>query len=562
MEIVPNEASGVLKFECPKCSKRLKAPEKLSGKKLSCPHCGASILVPGVVKSVAMEDDWLELDQPSVAKEPVIDDAYTNTDAGANPYQELNLEPVSKNPQAKQPSKGGESKKVSIFDDDLPDLAPIDFPEPESAPPATTSKSKTTGQAPPVKNSQETSASSILDSLDDDIPLAPLAPPKKNAGQKTISSSALEDLMLESEALIKTSDLDVGDEFSFKCKVCGTSLYVRESQIGTLARCPDCYSESVVPKPTIKPKKVGSVRVRENADVALAPVDAKSIRDPKGSKAESEIILERAKVEIDKEKEDLEGIQGSFDSKRWITLVFWFLQDPSIIIVSIVLSGVCAIWMAAVGWIPEALELEGAGASMARAAVFFIPFIPLVGACLLLGLSIFMMVANQLKRIDDWPFSRIGDSLGELFMFLSAIAIASVPGGMIGLPLNSLLGGILGTVACSFVSIWILFPLFFLSMANNNRITEPFSKVVFDSLKGRADAWGAMYLQTMLVFAGFFVIINLAMQPGLIGEVILGLSLPMFIFFCMNQYGLLAGRLSDVTELGFEGDFSQDNENE
>ncbi|MCU0720251.1 MAG: hypothetical protein MUC83_11150, partial [Pirellula sp.] len=216
----------------------------------------------------------------------------------------------------------------------------------------------------------------------------------------------------------------------------------------------------------------------------------------------------------------------------------------------------------AVSWIPQALQLEGTGASIASAAEFFIPFIPLVGSCLLLGLSIFMMVANQLKRIDDWPFSRIGDSLGELFMFLGAIAIASVPGGIIGLPLNSLLGGILGTVACSFLSIWILFPFFFLSMANNNRLTEPFSRVVFDSLKGRADAWGAMYLQTMLAYAGFFVIINLAMQPGLLGEVILGLSLPIFIFFCMNQYGLLAGRLSDITELGFEGDFSQDHEDE
>jgi hypothetical protein len=38
--------------------------------------------------------------------------------------------------------------------------------------------------------------------------------------------------------------------------------------------------------------------------------------------------------------------------------------------------------------------------------------------------------------------------------------------------------------------------------------------------------------------------------------------LPLFVFFVMNQYGLLAGRLSDITELGFEGDFSQDNSEE
>ena len=558
---MPNEASGVLKFECPKCSKRLKAPEKLVGKKLSCPHCGASILVPGVVKTAVMEDDWLELDKPTITKKPIIDDDSNIDDSTPAASQELSLEPASKEEVPKPNSKSNLNKTVSIFDDDLPDLAPIVFPEPPSAPIAPTANVKSSSKGP-AKTPQDNAGSSILDSLEEDIPLAPLEPPKKGPSQKTVSRSALDDLMLESEALIKTSDLDVGDEFTFKCKVCGTTLYVRESQIGTLARCPDCYSESVVPKPTVKPKKLGNARLRENADVSLAPVDAKSVRDPKGSKAESEIILERAKVELDKEKEDLDAIQGSFDSKRWVTLIFWFFQDPSIVIVSIVLSGVCAVWMAAVSWIPKALQLEGMGASITSAAVFFIPFVPLVGSCLLLGLSIFMMVANQLKRIDDWPFSRIGDSLGELFMFLGAIAIASVPGGIIGLPLNGLLGGILGTVACSFLSIWILFPFFFLSMANNNRITEPFSRVVFDSLKGRPDAWGAMYLQTMLAFAGFFVIINLAMQPGFIGEIALGLSIPVFIFFCMNQYGLLAGRLSDITELGFEGDFSQDHEDE
>ncbi len=482
--IVPNEASGVLKFECPKCSKRLKAPEKLAGKKLSCPHCSASILVPGLAKTSSVEDDWLALDLPATSTSAASESESIDEEIPSLEPIEKPTDSDSKKDYSKAATGAVPKKSVSIFDDDLPDLAPIEFPEPTAATPAAAAPAPSVKASTP-KVPQKAPQPSILDSLDDDIPLAPLEPPKKGAPQQTVSRSELDDLMLESEALIKTSDLDVGDEFSFKCKVCGTSLYVRESQIGSLTRCPDCYSESIVPKPAVKPKKLGSVRVREGADVALAPVDAKSVRDPKGSKAESEIILERAKVELDKEKEELDGIQGSFNSKRWITLIFWFLQDPSLIIVSIVLSVVCAIWMTAVTWIPKALELEGTGAAIAGAAVFFVPFIPLVGSCLLLGLSIFMMVANQLKRIDDWPFSRIGDSLGELFMFLAAIAIASVPGGIIGLPLNSLFGGVLGTISCSFLSIWVLFPFLFLSMANNNRITEPFSKVVFDSLKGR-----------------------------------------------------------------------------
>ncbi|XZE22120.1 hypothetical protein SH449x_002036 [Pirellulaceae bacterium SH449] len=499
-----------------------------------------------------MEDDWLEMAPPPPPPESSLPlESPSKKDSGV---------PV-------QPSK--KSTATSIFDDDLPDLAPLDFPTetPVSATKSPPSKSQPAPEQPAKSKPSEGpgTSKSILDSLDDDIPLAPLPTESKKAAtesKKPATKSALEDLMLESEALIKTSDLDVGDEFSFKCKVCGTLLYVRESQIGKMTRCPDCYSESLVPKPNARPKNLGSARIRETSSMSLAPVDAKSVRDPKAGRAESEVILERAREELDKQKEDLDGIQGSFDSKRWISLIFWFCQDLSLVIVTIVLSIVCALWMLAVSWIPEALELTDQMAGMVRGIVFFVPSIPLVGSCILLGLSIFMMVANQLKRLDDWPFSRIGDSLGELFMFLASVSIAAVPGGIIGLPLNSLFGGVLGTIVFSFLSIWILFPFFFLSMANNNRITEPFSRVVFDSLKGRADAWGAMYLQTMLAYGGFFVLINFAMQPGLIGEAILGLMLPLFVFFVMNQYGLLAGRLSDITELGFEGDFSQDTSEE
>jgi hypothetical protein len=40
--------------------------------------------------------------------------------------------------------------------------------------------------------------------------------------------------------------------------------------------------------------------------------------------------------------------------------------------------------------------------------------------------------------------------------------------------------------------------------------------------------------------------------------VLCGLTLPFFILFIFNQYGLLAGRISGLTDLGFTGDFSED----
>ena len=87
---------------------------------------------------------------------------------------------------------------------------------------------------------------------------------------------------------------------------------------------------------------------------------------------------------------------------------------------------------------------------------------------------------------------------------------------------------------------------------------EPFSKSVFDSMKTRVDAWGAMYFQTMLAVFGIFVTMAMAMMPGIVGEVLCGLTLPFLILFIFNQYGLLAGRISGLTDLGFTGDFSED----
>jgi hypothetical protein len=61
-----------------------------------------------------------------------------------------------------------------------------------------------------------------------------------------------------------------------------------------------------------------------------------------------------------------------------------------------------------------------------------------------------------------------------------------------------------------------------------------------------------------MAIAGLFVVYAIGYVTNSMITAVFGLLLPLGLFFIANQYGVLAGRISDITSLGFEGDFSQD----
>jgi hypothetical protein len=62
------------------------------------------------------------------------------------------------------------------------------------------------------------------------------------------------------------------------------------------------------------------------------------------------------------------------------------------------------------------------------------------------------------------------------------------------------------------------------------------------------------------MIACLFILFGIAVITTPMTSALLGLAIPFGLFFIANQYGILAGRVSDITHLGFEGDFSQDDE--
>ena len=211
--------------------------------------------------------------------------------------------------------------------------------------------------------------------------------------------------------------------------------------------------------------------------------------------------------------------------------------------------------MAAMGTL---IKLEGAQVFIARLAILVVFCLPIVGAICLCGIAILTMGANRANRVKEWPFLRLSESLGECTMVIASVIAASIPGGILGALCRSLNAHPMIPLASILLGIWAMTPILLLCMIDNSSIFEPYSKAVLDSIKSNGEAWGAMYMQTAMAFAAYFLFVVLTSMQRPIGDFLAGLLMPLACFFVFNQYGVLAGRISHVTEMGFEGDFSGD----
>jgi DNA-directed RNA polymerase subunit RPC12/RpoP len=492
-----SQTNPPLSFHCPQCNKKLKAPESLIGKRVECPKCKARVLVPGLKPESNDADDWLALDGPAAKSDGPADKVSPAKPAAAPPP----------NPSTSPPIEG---PGQSVFDEDLPELTPfIESPAP--------------------------------------------AVPILGAG----FGEALEQLSRDDAALKEYFQPPQEEEFSFPCKVCGTLLYANVSRIGSMTRCPDCHSEFSIPSRPAK-KKVATFKIDDAvADVRLAPLERKDPSAKQAESAKTKQMLERAAIEVDREREETGAVAVAFDSKRWLSLIFGFLRDPGLIAVAVVLGIFAAVTFYAMHAVGR-IEMSESLLWVVRGGIFVLLGVPTLSAVLLSCLVILPMAANRTTRVEEWPFGRLGEAMGEVIMGVTAMAIAAIPGGILATMLMAVGAPQIISEVLVLLSMWGLTPILLLSMIDNNSTMEPISKSILKSLSARPDAWGAMYFQTGIAIACLFVLFAMAVVTGPITSACFGMAFPFTMFFIANQYGLLAGRISDITELGYEGDFSED----
>jgi hypothetical protein len=347
------------------------------------------------------------------------------------------------------------------------------------------------------------------------------------------------------------------EDFTFPCKVCGTLIYATVSRVGKMTRCPDCHSEFSVPaKP--KKKKAPELRLDDQvADVKLAPVEGPGIRENALGTTKTKEMLDKAAVALQTEREEIDPVTMNFDSRRWMRMIFGFLRDPGVLIVTIVLGILTGIWLYSIDAVGHS-DMSPLKIGLTQMVIFGVFFIPITWSILMLMLAILPMAADQKPRVEDWPFGRLFETFGEVMMIVVAAALASVPGGIVASALSSLIGISFISGVLVLLSICAFTPILLLGMIDNGRITGAISKEVIQSISLKQDAWAAMYFQTGGAFFLLAVLGGIARMTAPAAYFVFGAMIPFLCFFIANQYGLLAGRISDVTELGFEGDFSDD----
>ncbi len=555
--------------------------------------------MPGVIEIKNDDDDWLSLNEPNDPKSaPSLEKAKglkeaskiqsvssskpisppSVTQSEQTDPDEFLLAPLGTNESYRSPDPSSKATsnetttRKSVFDDDLPELAPLE----EGSTPIAPVEAKWMDSVvtkPSVKPSSKpalTLPDIPLPGLDRaDIPLEPLevnepkttkpksaTEPAWSRGTKPNLVGSLEDITLESPALLGPMDSLDDEEFNFHCKLCGSLLSSSRSRIGTMTSCPDCFSHVSVPRPPAK-KKLADVKMDpEVARVTFAPIDSLSVRGTNSSSEKTKEMLDRAEQTLKNEREEF--LDGTFDTKRWMGLLFGFLRDPLVIAAAVGLGFITGLWLFAIAAVGTWIELQGAQVFIARLALLCVFCIPIVGAICMCGIAVLTMAANRAKRVVEWPFMRLSESIGECAMLAVSVLVSSIPGGMLGAFFNSFNAHPMVSMAFVLLGVWGVTPILLLCMIDNSSIFEPYSKAVINSIKSRLEAWGAMYMQTAMGMVAFLLFMLLCNAQSPVGDFILGLIVPLFCFFTINQYGVLAGRISQVTAMGFEGDFSED----
>ena len=445
----------------------------------------------------------------------------------------------------------------SVFDDDLPELLPL----PASAP---TTPKPTPKPSPKPPQASSPSGAPAPKTPSSSAPKAQEPPASKTTASKPPTSKP---------PASKPADR----EYSITCQVCKSILSVQTSQVGKQVRCTDCHSMVSVPAPPVR-KPVQSTPIDQLASVDLAPVEATNPRTAGGASLNTKAMLNKASKEIERERDEIEAVSGAFDSKEWLSRTFGFLSD-SRLVWSLVLLGLATALCFYIGSTYGDLLVTHNANQVARrvtrtiattpeqASTMVYRFVtglvnllitlPIV-ATFILAVAIIPKAANRLKRIDPWPL------MNHLRQYAAPAGVAAAVwyfAHLIGYTLSTPLGILKMPVSiqeafAEFVP-WLILPVVYLSMLESKSHKQPFSQSIFRSIAAKPDAWGAMYMQTGIAFVLFFVCTQIGILQGAAFFAVAGFLFPWLICFLANQYGVLAGRVSDVTELGYEGDFSE-----
>ena len=330
------------------------------------------------------------------------------------------------------------------------------------------------------------------------------------------------------------SEADSADFFPTLCPTCQARLHPRRSHVGKRARCPDCDTVFVIPRPP------------ETAKAKPPPSPGKYAMGEESKRAEAEfhyLTVERVtepEPEPPAPPETGWFLRGVFTFPwwpgawaRWMILAMLFVPALFMAGLIIVLAG------------PNGLD------KMATLAVYLI--LPLMWTwvwALSYAAACFVTIVQDTgsgnDAVDGWPEGDWRERVVTMLYVGLHFGFALAAGSALAWPIGMFYGptwGVLATIAATN----LFFPLFMLSSMEADTLLVPYSAVMYGSLFKVAGGWLVVYLESLFVvaFVGGVLVAGLAWSP-IAALVAAPLLLSTAIFILARLYGRLAWRVGQA----------------
>ncbi len=328
-------------------------------------------------------------------------------------------------------------------------------------------------------------------------------------------------------------------EIRLHCPVCDCLMYASGSQVGKLVPCPDCGT-AVTVRPALSTKRTTVRPVDPGIEIAptferVAEVQSMERHLEAGRAYADRIMAARPKPPKRPFRD------GIYSFPFYLNIVPRWL-------------GLSAIGCALLPFAQMVAEAQG--------AIELVVMIPIVIILVAVGLLMSFFITSMwnaiLQRtaagydvIDEWPahdiFSRV---LNWLFPF-GALAFSAGPFLLVsGLPHARIPGLVL-----ALVSLILVFPIVFLSMAESNSPAMPYSRAVWRSVGRLRREWMTFHLVAtpawVLLLAAAAVLVR---WPGVISQ---GVLLVVFLWFSLVYFRLL-GRMAWILEQRLPGEWFEE----
>lgn len=600
-----------VEFRCSQCSKRLRARIASVGKQVTCPSCGHVVVIPepdraiggGSNQQSSRQPDlesWLGLGNQSLTdsksskapsnsteedqstsrlKRPSlfdVDELVLESDPIADIEQrKAAAQQIQATKEAQRRSKAAQARRR--LEEKPGDVTPVtprsrhQVSESQFRDSYTLLESNEDAESTTPNSSTSDSSEKKSSVFDEDLPELV----ESDESQEKFSLPGIDveriaaeldnqapDGGLSSVSSLRKEQRSNNETYRTSCPNCGALQFAPRSAVGTLIKCSDCLFKFKAPPPAANWMPHTEASLHNSFNEEAWPSQSEEYEEiDRRRHQRTEAMLKHAETELEKEEKENRSLGTDFDTSSFVRQTFGFIFDP--IAMGVVLGHGMA-FAVIFAMIQYGLSADESywGRGVALFCLLTAPPMGVLFGLPLISSALAQLesVANRENRVVDWPGFNVFDNLGDALGVASALAAAATPGFIIGTWIG---GDMEGSgriqIAGVMMTTLVLFPIFLLSVLDNNSMLQLISRDVIRSLREVSEAWGSYYLKTLVVFVGILILWLLLLgenKPPFLAAIAGGL-LPGLVFFTFQQLGCLADAIGDNLSL-LEPDESDD----